>query len=54
MQYLVKCKNCGLKWTRVMMIEGGDTVAINELMDNCPNCKSNWYEVIEEEADNGK
>ncbi len=46
MRYLVRCLNCGIKWVRVIAISGGgsDTEYINDLMYNCPNCCSNWYE----------
>jgi predicted Zn-ribbon and HTH transcriptional regulator len=46
MKYPVKCKNCGIKWLRV--IEFGDLEMTVDIQHNCPACGSNWFEGIEE------
>ena len=48
MRALVKCLNCGIKWVRVITF-GPDTVLNEDIMLNCPNCNSNYYETCEEE-----
>jgi len=48
MRQIVKCKNCGIMWVRVTAQYDGETVELTEnLMYNCPNCNSNYYEVVE-------
>ena len=47
MRNVVKCLNCGIKWERVTAQYDGETMELAEnLMHNCPNCNSNWYEVV--------
>ena len=48
MQYPVRCKNCGLKWLRV--IPFGDSEYNGDIQYNCPACGSNWYEGLPEET----
>lgn len=42
----VKCKNCGLKWLRVIAW-GPSLEMTGDLQYNCPKCGSNWYKEIE-------
>ena len=44
----VKCKNCGIKWERVVAY--GDLELTVDLQYNCPKCGSNWYEVLSYES----
>jgi len=45
MRQVVKCLNCGLLWERVTSQYDGETIELTEnLMYNCPNCNSNYYE----------
>jgi|GEM_PF-5829543 len=44
----VICKNCGIKWIRVVPI--GDLEMNIDLQAYCPKCGSNWCEPINEEA----
>ncbi|KKK95939.1 hypothetical protein LCGC14_2667780 [marine sediment metagenome] len=46
MQQAVKCLNCGIKWVRVTVF-GPDIVLNEDLMYNCPNCNSNYFEPID-------
>ena len=49
MRQKVKCLNCGIKWERVTVFYDGVSLELTEnLMYNCPNCNSNYYESIEE------
>lgn len=48
MREIVKCLNCGIKWERI--IAWGETIELTEnLMYDCPNCNSNYYEVLIED-----
>ncbi len=40
------CKNCGIKWMRVVDYYG-DIELNSDLCSNCPKCGSNWCEPIE-------
>jgi len=46
MRQVVKCKNCGIVWERVTT--QGDEELADDLMYECPNCNSNYYELWEE------
>ena len=46
MRETVKCKNCGIVWVRVTAQY--DLEMTENLMYNCPNCHSNWYEGVDE------
>ena len=47
MREIVKCLNCGLKWERITALYDGVTIELAEnLMYNCPNCSSNYYETF--------
>ena len=48
MRQVVKCLNCGITWVRVTTF-GADLELIEDLMYNCPNCGSNYYEPLIEE-----
>ena len=49
MRIPVKCKNCGIKWERVIPM--GSSLEFNwDIQLNCPKCGSNWYETIEEKT----
>ena len=57
MRETVKCLNCGIIWVRVTAF-GGSLEMNEDLMYNCPNCRSNAYEstpspVHTEENDEG-
>ena len=41
----VICKNCGLKWLRVISW-GSNLELIDDLQYYCPKCSSNWCEEI--------
>ncbi len=47
MRTIVKCLNCEIKWVRVI-VYGSETELTDDLMYNCPNCNSNYFEVAEE------
>ena len=50
MRQPVKCKNCGLKWLRVVPF-GGDTEMNWDVQLYCPKCGSNWFEYVDESKD---
>lgn len=45
MRQTVVCKNCGIKWVRVTVF-GVETELTEDLMYNCPNCGSNYFEPL--------
>ncbi len=45
MRIPVKCKNCGIKWLRVIVF-GVNLELTEDLQYNCPKCGSNWCETI--------
>jgi len=48
----VKCRNCGIKWLRVVEMSTSGNVELNiNLQYNCPKCGSNWCELVEEHKD---
>ena len=50
MRQTVKCLNCDIKWVRVTSLYDGVAIELTEdLMYNCPNCHSNYCELVEEE-----
>ena len=51
MRTLVICKNCGIKWLRVVAY--GDLELTVDLQANCPACGSNWCEPITEDIIEG-
>lgn len=51
MRELVRCLNCGIKWVRITTLYDGKIIELTEnLMYNCPNCNSNYYESIAVES----
>lgn len=52
MRIPVKCKNCGIKWERVIAFGNlSDLELTVDLQYNCPKCGSNWYEEIKDERE---
>lgn len=45
----VICKNCGIKWVRV--VPYGDVEFNWDIQLNCPKCGSNWYENVPEDKE---
>ena len=44
----VKCLNCGIKWLRITEHSNpGGTVMTCDIQYNCPNCGSNYWELID-------
>ena len=51
MRESVRCLNCGIKWVRITAQFDGTTIELTDnLMYNCPNCNSNYYESVLDES----
>ena len=48
MRIPVECKNCGIKWVRIVS-SGTDIEFTHDEQHNCPACGSNYYLALIEE-----